>query len=234
LTASPNPSRRPPGQALVDFWRADHGLSIFLATLVGLIFVLPPLLGDLDGRWLPGDVASAVLLVSGVLAMTDGGPLRTVLLSLALLSVAVDLASWLVPVPQPLVSGTSLLSLLLLLVVVLFQTLRDGPVTRHRIQGAIAAYLLLGIAWAHAYALVALLHPGAFSGAVSVGDGPRVFVYFSFVTLTTVGYGDILPVHPTARSLAILEAVTGPLYLAILVARLVSLGVSPGSERPRS
>ena len=61
---------------------------------------------------------------------------------------------------------------------------------------------------------------------MSADDGPRAFFYFSFVTLTTVGYGDVLPVHPVARSLAMLEAVTGSLYLAILVARLVSLSVS--------
>jgi hypothetical protein len=53
-------------------------------------------------------------------------------------------------------------------------------------------------------------------------------MYFSFVTLCTVGYGDILPVHPVARSLAMLEAVTGPLYIAILLARLVTLAVTPG------
>ena len=126
--------------------------------------------------------------------------------------------------------GTSALSLLLFLVVVLGQTLRAGPITLHRILGAIAAYLLLGVLWAYAYALVAHLQSGAFSGPVRLEDGPRAFFYFSFLTLTTVGYGDVLPVHPAARSLAMLEAVTGPLYLAILVARLVSLGVASDAE----
>jgi hypothetical protein len=86
------------------------------------------------------------------------------------------------------------------------------------------------VLWAYAYALVARLDPGAFSGPVSTADGPRAVFYFSFVTLTTVGYGDVLPVHPVARSLAMLEAVTGPLYLAILVARLVSLVVASDAE----
>ena len=73
---------------------------------------------------------------------------------------------------------------------------------------------------------MASLRPDAFSGACSAADSPRAFFYFSFVTLATVGYGDVLPVHPVARSLAMLESVTGSLYLAILVARLVSLSVS--------
>ena len=225
------PSTRPPVlRSLTRFWSDDKGLSVFSAALLVVIFVMPPLLAGSGGRSLPGDVAFAILLVSGVLALSDRGLARKVLLPFALLTVAIDLGSWLVPVPPLLVRGTGLLALLLLLAVVLFQTLRGGPITVHRIQGGVAAYLLIGVAWAHAYSLVALLRPGAFSGAASAADGARAFLYFSFVTLTTVGYGDVLPVHPAARSLAMLEAVTGPLYLAILLARLVSLAVAPGGR----
>lgn len=214
--------------ALTRFWTDDKGLSVFSALLLIVIFVIPPLLPPGSGRRLPGEVAYALLLISGVLALGDRKLTRRVLMPVAVTTLTVNLGTWALPVPEPWVLGTSLLSLLLFLVVVLGQTLRAGPITFHRIQGAVAAYLLLGILWAHAYALVAHLRPGAFSGSLSPADGPRAFLYFSFVTLTTVGYGDVLPVHPAARSLAILEAVTGPLYLAILVARLVSLAVAPG------
>jgi hypothetical protein len=146
-------------------------------------------------------------------------------------TLVVDLGGWIVPMPQALALGMGLLSLLLFLVVVLGRTLREGPVSVHRIQGAIAAYLLLGVLWAQAFALLAHLRPGAFAGPVNFADGPRAFLYYSFVTLTTVGYGDVLPVHPAARSLAMAEAVTGPLYLAILVARLVSLSLPVAGER---
>jgi hypothetical protein len=195
-----------------------------------IIFVLPPLLAGSTGRSLAGDVAFALLLVSGVLALAGRGLARNVMLPVALLTIALDLGSWWLPVRASWVLLAGLLSLLLLLAVVLFQTLREGPITFHRIQGGVAAYLLLGVAWAHAYALVAVLRPGAFSGALSGGDAPRSFLYYSFVTLTTVGYGDVLPVHPAARSLAMLEAVIGPLYLAILLARLVSLAVAPAGN----
>jgi len=213
--------------ALTRFWADDKGLSIFSAVLLAFAFVLPPLVPAGSGRSLAGDIAYALLLISGVQALAERRQVR-LLMPVALFAIAVDLGSWLLPVAEAWVQGTSLLSLLVLLGIVLTQTLRRGPVTFHRIQGAVAAYLLLGVLWAHAFSLLAIVRPGAFSGAVNAGDGPRAWLYFSFVTLTTMGYGDVLPVHPVARSLAVLEAVVGPLYLAILVARLVSLAVSPG------
>jgi hypothetical protein len=216
--------------ALTRFWADDKGLSIFSALLLAFAFVLPLFIPARSGRSLAGDIVYALLLVSGVLALTTRRSVRLLLLTVAVVTLAVDLGSWFVPVPVPWVRGVGLLSLLLLLVVVLGQTLRAGPINFHRIQGAVAAYVLLGVIWAHAYSLVALLGSGAFSGPVRPEDGPRAWLYFSFVTLTTVGYGDVLPVHPTARSLAVLEAVVGSLYLAILVARLVSLAVTPGPK----
>jgi hypothetical protein len=213
------------------FWADDKGLSIFSALLLIVAFVLPPLLPAGSGRSLVGDVVYALLLVAGVQALAERRLVRMLLMPIAVVSLAVALGSWFVPVAEPWVQGTGLVSLLLLLAIVLGQTLRSGPITFHRIQGAVAAYLLLGVIWAYAYALLALLRPGAFSGPVSAADGPRAWLYFSFVTLTTVGYGDVLPVHPAARSLAMLEAVTGPLYLAILIARLVSLTATPGRAK---
>jgi hypothetical protein len=224
--ASRRPHRWPVITALTRFWTDDKGLSLFSALILIVVFVIPPFLEPGSGRHLAGDIAYAFLLISGVRALGERRLSRRVLMPVALTTLAVNLGSWVVPVAEPWVVGTSLLSLLLFLVVVLGQTLRAGPITFHRILGAIAAYLLLGIIWAYAYALLAHLRPGAFSGPVSPADGPRAFFYFSFVTLTTVGYGDVLPLHPVARSLAMLEAVTGPLYLAILVARLVSLEVA--------
>ena len=220
-------SRRAALRALTRFWADDAGLSIFSALLLVFVFVVPPLLAPGSGRRVAGDITYALLLITGVHALAGRGLARMVLMPVAVITLAVYLGSRLVPVPEPWVLGTGLLSLLLFLAVVLGQTLRAGPITFHRIQGAMASYLLLGVIWAHAYALLVQLRPGAFSGPVSAADGPRAFLYFSFVTLATVGYGDVLPVHPVARSLAMLEAVTGSLYLATVIARLVSLAVAP-------
>jgi Na+/H+-dicarboxylate symporter len=117
---------------------------------------------------------------------------------------------------------TTITATIFFAIVVLSQVLKKGPITPHRIQGAIAVYLLLGFAWAHVYALIEYLSPGAFTGAVSASGRFTSWMYFSFVTLATLGYGDIAPLHPIARSLATAEAITGQLYLAILIARLVS------------
>jgi hypothetical protein len=211
---------------IARFWADDKGLSVFSALLLVVAFVLPPLLPPGSGRRVLGDVVYAFLLISGVHALGAGKLARLVVMPVAVVTLAVDLGSWALPVPEPWVVGTRLLSLLLFLAVVLAQTLRDGPITFHRLHGAVAAYLLLGVIWAHAYALVELLRPGSFAGPVSPADGPRAFFYFSFVTLATLGYGDVLPLHPAARSLAALEAVAGTLYLAILLGRLVSLAVT--------
>lgn len=223
--------RWPVIDALTRFWRSDRGLSVFSFLLLISIFVLPPFLPPGASRTVLGDVVFGLVLLTGVLALSEHGLAWRLLMSAAVVAVAVFLASWVVPVAPPVIDLTSLLSLVLLQVVVLGQTFRQGPVTFHRVQGGIAAYLLLGVIWAQAFGLVEMLRPGAFSGPADVIPGPRGWVYLSFITLTTVGYGDIVPVHPAARSLAILEAVTGPLYVAILLARLVSLAVAPGASR---
>jgi hypothetical protein len=107
--------------------------------------------------------------------------------------------------------------------------------TSERVLGAISAYLLIGLMFAGVHAFVALAEPGAYaiSDAIlasesSAGGEHRmsVFTYFSFVTMTTVGYGDITPVSLVARTLAFLEALVGQLYVAVMIAGLVGMHIS--------
>ncbi len=105
----------------------------------------------------------------------------------------------------------------------LLQVLRERQITTDTIYGAVSVYLLMGLTWANAYGLIESVSPGSFSA----GSGESAFtfptfIYFSFVTLTTLGYGDITPVTDQARSLAVLEMVSGTLYIAVLIARLVA------------
>ncbi|HJW31518.1 MAG TPA: ion channel, partial [Saprospiraceae bacterium] len=123
----------------------------------------------------------------------------------------------------------STLAVVGMLIVTLWIVYQDGPVTGHRVRGAVAAYLLIGVVFAKTYALINYLMPGAFNMASPVTplmvEGRQAFYYFSIVTLTTVGFGDITAVAPTARSLVMVEALIGQLYPAILLARLVTLQI---------
>jgi len=101
-------------------------------------------------------------------------------------------------------------------------------VNYHRVIGAILLYLDIGVVFVALFCFVALLVPNAFNGLGPLQDNLSVAgnsIYFSFVTLTTVGYGDIVPVHPFARGLANVEAIIGQLYPATLLARIVTLEI---------
>jgi hypothetical protein len=107
-------------------------------------------------------------------------------------------------------------------------------VTQDTIYHAVSAYLMLGIMWTGFYVIVYRLNPAAFSVAGSdlgsVSNAWKHLLYLSYATLTTLGYGDITPVAPMARALAMVEATVGPLYLAVLLARLVGLFTRQGVE----
>lgn len=112
-------------------------------------------------------------------------------------------------------------------VVFIWTVLSHPKVTADTLAGAIAAYLLVGITYGLAYGLIAQLSPSSFRSTVEpwrVIHPPDLF-FFSFVTLTTVGYGDIIPWGDHARSLVILESVTGIMYTAVLIGRLVGLHI---------
>ena len=109
-----------------------------------------------------------------------------------------------------------------------------GKVTFHRIVGGILLYLTIGLTFVALFGLVALNVPDAFKGLDARQGNFAIagnLIYFSFVTLTTIGYGDIVPLHPYARGLANLEAVIGQLYPATLLARLVTLELT-GERSP--
>ena len=118
---------------------------------------------------------------------------------------------------------------------ILLNVLRPVRVTGDIVNGAVCVYMLAGLAWAFLFSLLEVLQPGSFN-LPALSTDPlglasmevrrlSVFMYYSLVTLTTLGYGDITPVTPLARNLAAFEAVMGQLYIAILVARLVGLHI---------
>jgi hypothetical protein len=225
---------------LLAFWTAEHSLSVMLALLVLDFFVLTP------GRFLGRAVQSIsvlfliLALLAGVLSLERKSFRRAGALLVAgtvafRTAGGFSDASWL-RFGDMLFTFFSLSSLIL---IVYRQVSKEGPVSGHVVRGAIALYLLIAMLFAFLYGLADELSPGAFSisGVLADGAGVRgeAFYYFSIVTLTTVGFGDITAVHPFVRSLVMLEALIGQLYPAILIARLVTLQLETqrsGNGRP--
>lgn len=202
----------------------DIGLSLFLIMTVFFVFILPPLgLVGMRGRLLV-DIFFSLFIVSGI-ASTSGRKVVFVLVAvISTIALILRWAGFIIAAPSLEILNyvATICSAILFFAVILARVLKEGPITFRRIEGAIAAYLLLGFSWASGYELIAYFDPDSFSGAITVSGYFSSWIYFSFVTLATLGYGDIAPIHPLARSLATSEAILGQLYLAILIARLVS------------
>lgn len=216
------------------------GQGRFLPLLValGALLFVSPLMEQLGhGRFVR--VVFIGVLVVAVYALGEGPRHLKVALALAVPNVVAQAFALANPTETALRLAVifALLFICYVTVVVLRAVLRSGKVTGDKIAGAICGYLLLGLAWAMLYALIDLYQPDAFKGAIEpllpAAAGPLreyVFVYYSFVTLTTLGYGDVVPAAGVARTAAWMQAVVGQLYIAILVARLVALQIVHGAE----
>jgi hypothetical protein len=212
-------------------WATDIALTALLVFLLLYILLLYPL-GQVGSFRALTTVFFSLILITGAIAASRNRIFRTLVFSWGLLALLLAWVRHLFPHETLMFIANCLavFFLVLLTFLILSQALRDGETTSRRIMGAVAAYLLLGIIWYLAYHLIAICIPEAFSiqGPSTPGDTESIqsqLFYFSFVTLTTLGYGDIVAVHPMARMLVILEGVTGQLFPAILIARLVSLQV---------
>jgi hypothetical protein len=213
-----------------EFWSGDLGLTLVSISLVILIFVIFPLRQDgLSGRFF-FDLVMVTLMISGALVVKQSRTATIATVALVIIGAGELAASRIFPVPllRHFSSLSAIVIQLLYIRIVLLVMFRQGPVTWSRIQGGICAYLLTGLAWASLFDLVEQLHPGSFHFVVAPANTDQLtskLLYFSFTTLTTVGYGDILPVAPFARSLAIAEAIVGQLFPAILIGTLVAMAM---------
>jgi hypothetical protein len=207
-----------------------------LLIVLALLFLSFPFVEEVKGGDIIVSVLLSLVLISAVIAVANRGLTLVVAVLLMIPAIA---GRWinhfrpdLVPPAVFLVSG--LLLVAFVVVNLLSFVLRAPSVNTEVLCASISAYLMLGLIWTMAYWLVDQLTPGgAFSFNTNAGkqsmNGFNAF-YFSFITLSTVGYGDITPLSRIARWLAALEAMTGLLYVTVLIARLVSLYSSPKSE----
>jgi Ion channel len=208
--------------------REDRRSLILLLTLL-LFLVLSPFL---EGHPL-GDLilifSLYILLVASIVELSAKRGLMFVCVPLVVASMVLILISHFYPSLVFRAINFALLALIFGIVSIgLFIYLgRTGSITRGRIYGSVSLYLILAVFWFAVYNLINILRPHSFLevglGNSSIEHIPRAtFPYFSLVTLTTLGYGDIVPISPEARMFAALESTTGVLYIAITVARLVS------------
>ena len=222
--------------------RSKHPFRYLLATLV-LILALPPVLrylGFPEGGRLTTVLMSGLFIVLLLSALPAIGSTRGRLIAagtVAGLLVVLVMLHIFTGMRGPGIAFQVIMVLFLFYVVfVTFKYLfRKQRVTIDTINAALSVYLLLGVVWAFAYSLVDILEPGSFKSALfdegvefmRFGTDRSFYpLYYSLVTLTTLGYGDIVPVSRAASMLAVLEAMTGQVYLAVLVARLVGLHVA--------
>ena len=119
-----------------------------------------------------------------------------------------------------------------LVVVILSFIFSEHEVTINVIYASIVVYLLVAIMWAFIYSVLESINPGSFAtGEGQIEVGRRLYIYYSFVTITTLGYGDMTPITDLANTFSFLEAVTGQLYIAILIARLVGTHIAQSMNK---
>ena len=201
----------------------------YLYLLVALVVMLVayPYAGSGGGL----GVAAVLIPIASVFALSTGHQrylvVPAVLGAVTLFGIFED-AAGLEIVPGLAVEVSALLLFAYTTVFVLQSVLRRDRVTGDTLCGAIAVYLMMGLTWSFAHVLLQHLRPGSYrvvAGGMRMANSKEL-LYFSYVTLATLGYGDVIPVTDGARSLAVLEALGGTVYMAILVARLIGLSLA--------
>jgi hypothetical protein len=205
-----------------------------LILLLGML-LLVPVLEDVLGLHMLDDLFLAAVFIYAAYSFSRNKLLLTGLIALALPAI---LATWAGNLAG--IAGLKILGglcqvafLATLIVAILDYIFRQRDVSTDIIAGAIVAYLLMAVMWSQIYFVLETVRPGSFHQLAGTGASTpqAVLRYFSLVTITTVGYGDVTPVGPIARAFANLEAVVGQLYLVIQVAWLVGMHVSMKSRQ---
>jgi len=208
-------------------WLTQRRFFVLLLSLL-LLPLVHPLISSLDlvGTRILSNIFFSVMLFSSVYAISDNKRLFTIALILGIPAFG---ARWVIyflgSSPGVIIAIHGVIAIFLVLVAgtMLSHVLKDEVVTGEKVSAAICVYLLIGLTWAFLFSLSYYLEPGSFS---IEGADLSHFVYYSFITLSTLGYGDITPLSASARALSYVEAITGQLYLTVLVARLVGLHIA--------
>jgi Ion channel len=206
----------------------DKLLTTLTILLSLLVFVVAPLQANevIAGRYF-GFIFAFVLIPAAFMLAANWVAAGSIVCAIVLIVIASEMESRQSTIADAYLDAIAwLIAGITLSVVVARRVFGPGRITFHRIVGGILLFLAIGLTFVALFGLVALNAPDVFKGLQTLPGNFAIagnLIYFSFVTLTTIGYGDIVPLHPYARGLANLEAVIGQLYPATLLARLVTL-----------
>ncbi len=215
---------------------SNHFKDRFLFLLISILclLVLAPIFKGFVGIRILMDIFFTSILISAVYAVSKK---KYILLVAALLALPMLVSIWsdkFVKVPSLILVGDcfGIFFMAFMVIVILSFIFREQEVTGNVIYGAIVVYLLIAIMWAFVFSVMESINPGSFAiGEGQIEVGRPLFIYYSFVTITTLGYGDITPITALANSFSFLEAVIGQIYLVVLVARLVGIHISQSMNR---
>jgi hypothetical protein len=207
---------------------------LFLLIAILCLLVLAPVFKGFIGIRILMNILTTVVLVSAVYAVSKKKHVTITAALLALPMIASIWTSYFVAVPYLILIGDcfAILFFAFTVIVILSFIFRERVVTINVIYSSIVVYLLIAIMWAFVFSVLESIHPGSFKiGIDQVEAGRSLFIYYSFVTITTLGYGDITPITAIANSFSFLEAVIGQIYLVVLVARLVGMQIAQSMNR---
>ena len=230
---------RDPLESLSLYLGSRYGA--LLVALLGLMATYPFASAHRPARWLL-DLLGALVLLSLLRAVAGRRLTQRVVLALGIPAIGVGALARSGGIDALYPVGLALrVTFFAIIVVRLFaDVLQRRRVTMDAVLGACCVYLLLGIGWAGIYSLIEWAAPGSFNLPVGNGGGASQtsieleLVYFSLITMTTVGYGDITPASDPARIVAALEALLSQLYLATIIARLVGMELVHRERDPSS
>jgi len=220
-----------------EFWNHERSLSALLIYMSISLFVWIPLADYEDYWWgfLISDILFNLIILAGVFSVLTRWRKQLFFIIVALLVSLLRIVSFVTDnlAVQLIGYAFAIIFFALLARMVLQHIFKDGPVNHFRIEGSIVVFMIIGIIYAWLYTLLESLLPGSFSiteSAQHYHDLFSQFLYFSFVTMTTLGFGDMIATGSLAKSLVIFQGMIGLLYPVILIARLVSLEVAHSAQ----
>jgi len=205
-------------------WQSGNRNTLLLGALVTVIVFSPYVEPGSPSRYVFNLLITIVMVSGAIAAARTHGRVKLVGVGLAVALLAGFMVAYSKDsAALPVIHLLEIVFMSMVAASVMGKVLGPGPASMDKISGAIAVYLLAGLILGLGCQLLESLIPGSFGGNFS-GEGVTGadMVYFGFTTLTTLGYGDIVPITAKARSMALIGAIFGPLYMAILIARLVS------------